>query len=108
MCGINGFTFKDENLIQKMNQKTSHRGPDETDFFVGDNISLGHNRLSIIDLSDKAHQPMWDHKKELVIIFNGEIYNFKELRKDLESKYNFQSQSDTEVILNCYREYGEE
>ena len=91
-----------------MNEVTKHRGPDETGFWLSENISLGHNRLSIIDLSSKASQPMSDEKGELVIVFNGEIYNFIELRKELKKKYNFKSQSDTEVILYAYKEYGAE
>lgn len=106
MCGINGFNFKNAELIQKMNAETHHRGPDQTDFWIGETISLGHDRLSIIDLSERATQPMWDFAKELVIIFNGEIYNFKELRQELEKKYSFHSESDTEVILYSYREWG--
>jgi asparagine synthase (glutamine-hydrolysing) len=97
MCAINGFNFRDEDLIQKMNQTTKHRGPDDSGVFLDDYISLGHNRLSIIDLSSAGHQPMIDGN--LTIVFNGEIYNFKELRKDLENRgYKFISQSDTEVI----------
>ncbi|MBI5728705.1 MAG: asparagine synthase (glutamine-hydrolyzing) [Candidatus Magasanikbacteria bacterium] len=106
MCGINGFNFKNAELIQKMNERTHHRGPDRTDLFVGETISLGHNRLSIIDLSERGKQPMWDAARELVIVFNGEIYNFQELRQELEKKYLFRSQSDTEVILYAYREWG--
>lgn len=106
MCGINGFNFRDEKLVLKMNQLTSHRGPDQTDFFVSDDISLGHNRLSIIDLSEKGRQPMWNEGNDSVIIFNGEIYNFQELKKDLERKYTFKSKTDTEVILYAYKEYG--
>ena len=108
MCGINGFNFKDRELIVKMNQLTRHRGPDETCFWLGENVSLGHNRLSIIDLSPRADQPMWDAKKQVVVVFNGEIYNFKELKKELEKKYEFQSESDTEVIVYSYLEYGKE
>lgn len=108
MCGINGFNFKDQELILKMNQLTRHRGPDKTDFWLGENISLGHNRLSIIDLSPRAGQPMWDAQKQVAIVFNGEIYNFKELKKELETKYKFQSESDTEVILYYYLEYGQD
>lgn len=108
MCAINGFTFKDERLIQKMNQITKHRGPDDSGFFVGDGISLGHNRLSIIDLSPAGHQPMFSDDKNSAIVFNGEIYNFKELREALRERgYKFFSQSDTEVILKSYQEYGE-
>ena len=89
-----------------MNEQTHHRGPDKTDFWVGEKVSLGHNRLSIIDLSERGNQPMWDAARELVIIFNGEIYNFKELRQELGGKYLFYSESDTEVILYAYREWG--
>jgi asparagine synthase (glutamine-hydrolysing) len=106
MCGITGFNFKDENLIQKMNQVVAHRGPDDAGFFVSDGISLGHQRLSIIDLSPKGHQPMISEDGKFTIVFNGEIYNFKEIREKLAGKYNFNSDSDTEVILNAYREYG--
>jgi asparagine synthase (glutamine-hydrolysing) len=106
MCGINGFNFKDEDLIQKMNQKVAHRGPDDAGFFVSDNVSLGHQRLSIIDLSEKGHQPMISEDGKFVIVFNGEIYNFKEIRAKLSGKYQFVSETDTEVILNAYREYG--
>lgn len=108
MCGINGFNFSDENLIVKMNKKTKHRGPDGTDFFVSDKISLGHNRLSIIDLSEDAKQPMFDNDRKLVIVFNGEIYNYQELKKELSSFYNFKTKSDTEVILAAYKKWGEE
>lgn len=89
-----------------MNQVTAHRGPDETSVWCGNKISLGHNRLAIIDLSLRGAQPMWDATHELIIIFNGEIYNFKELRNELRGKYVFNSESDTEVILYAYREWG--
>lgn len=109
MCGINGFNFSSEELIRKMNQKVKHRGPDGDGVFVCDNLSLGHTRLAIIDLSDKASQPMFSSDDSLALIFNGEIYNFQEIRKDLESKgYKFLSDSDSEVILNSYKEYGAE
>ncbi|OGH70083.1 MAG: asparagine synthase (glutamine-hydrolyzing) [Candidatus Magasanikbacteria bacterium RIFCSPHIGHO2_01_FULL_47_8] len=108
MCGINGFNFKNEDLILKMNQATSHRGPDETAVWCADEISFGHNRLAIIDLSPRGAQPMWDAARELVIIFNGEIYNFQELRDELKNKYTFSSASDTEVMLYAYREWGKD
>lgn len=106
MCGINGFNFNDQGLILKMNRAIQHRGPDQTDFWCEKNISLGHDRLSIIDLSERGKQPMWDEHHELAIVFNGEIYNFQELRKKLANKYNFISESDTEVILYAYKEWG--
>lgn len=106
MCGISGFTFKDEALIKRMNDLISHRGPDETNFWCGETVSLGHNRLAIIDLSPRASQPMWDSARETAIVFNGEIYNYLELRESLSKKYAFRSVSDTEVILYAYKEYG--
>lgn len=106
MCGINGFTWSDPELIKRMDRTTGHRGPDQTNDWVGDAVSLGHNRLSIIDLSENASQPMWDEKEECVVVFNGEIYNFQELRRDLEKNYSFRSQSDTEVLLHAYKEHG--
>ncbi len=110
MCGINGFNWRDEALIKKMNASIKHRGPDDEGVFLDDEISLGHVRLSIIDLSEKGHQPMfYEHEKmKLWIVFNGEIYNFMELRKELESKgYSFRSSTDTEVVLAAYMEWGE-
>src|SRR3989344_8379098 len=106
MCAINGFNFRDQGLILKMNKANNHRGPDQADFWLGNEVSFGHNRLSIIDLSENGRQPMWDADRTAVIVFNGEIYNFQELRRDLEKKYKFKSQSDTEVILCAYKEYG--
>lgn len=106
MCAINGFNFTDSELILKMNSLTRHRGPDATGHWIGDGMSLGHNRLAIIDLSERGKQPMWDEGKEVVIVFNGEIYNYLELKKELEKRYFFQSDSDTEVLLCAYKEYG--
>lgn len=108
MCAINGFNFKDENLVLKMNKVTSHRGPDRTGIFCGGLISLGHNRLSIIDISDSANQPMKSSDGNLIIVFNGEIYNFAEIKLELESFYSFKTKSDTEVILAAYKKWGTE
>lgn len=106
MCGINGFNFADENLLNEMNEANKHRGPDDRGTFVEDGVSLGHNRLSIIDLSPLGHQPMV-YRERFVITFNGEIYNFKELREELEKKeHTFRSKSDTEVILAAYAQWG--
>jgi len=107
MCGINGFTFKDEALLNKMLQKTAHRGPDDQGTFFDDNISLGHNRLSIIDPSPAGHQPMASADNNLLITYNGELYNFAELKKEL-SFYNFKTKTDTEVILAAYQKWGKE
>lgn len=107
MCGINGFSWKDEDLIKQMNRVTRYRGPDDTGIFTDDTVSLGHTRLAIIDLSERGHQPMSNEDKSIWIIYNGEIYNFKELRENLISfGHIFQSDSDTEVILHAYEQFG--
>lgn len=106
MCAINGFNFRDINLIAKMNLVNAHRGPDATNFFVNDRVTLGHNRLSIIDLSDLSSQPMFSEDKKVVLIFNGEIYNFRELRDELKSDHVFKTNGDTEVIIAAYKKWG--
>lgn len=112
MCGIVGFydSTLDSNesalLIQKMLDVTNHRGPDKNHFKLLNPLALGHNRLKIIDLSDEAEQPMT--RGNLTLCFNGEIYNYIELRCELEKKgYKFTTKSDTEVIIKAYREWGE-
>ncbi len=111
MCGILGKVSNSK--IDKSNFNNdlsllSHRGPDSHGTFFYDNIALGHTRLSIIDLSQCGHQPMEDQNDKYVIIYNGEIYNFKSIRDELISKgYSFKSKSDTEVILNGYIEFKE-
>jgi asparagine synthase (glutamine-hydrolysing) len=106
MCGIAGFSGKfNSALLERMNAAISHRGPDDSGIYYDDSKGLGlaHRRLSIIDLSQLGHQPMWDVSKTVAIVFNGEIYNYKELRARLETKgYRFLSNSDTEVLLNLY------
>lgn len=109
MCGINGFNFLDKKIIQKMNDSIKHRGPDAEGVYIDRSASLGHRRLSILDLSENGKQPMYYNNKgrEAIIVFNGEIYNFLDIRKELEQKgYKFKSNSDTEVILASYLEYG--
>mgnify|MGYP001563330227 CR=1 FL=1 len=107
MCGINGFNFSDRDAIQKMVAVTRHRGPDGEGIFVRDGISLGHNRLAIIDLSTLAAQPMESRDGHHRIVFNGEIYNYRELRTELIAKTGpFQTTSDTEVILRAYEAWG--
>jgi asparagine synthase (glutamine-hydrolysing) len=112
MCGILGFSglFKPD-LLKKMSDRIAHRGMDGHGefYFPEEKLGLAHRRLSIIDLSSNAHQPMWDQKKTIIITFNGEIYNFVKLKKNLLSLgYQFKSNSDTEVLLNLYLEYQEE
>jgi asparagine synthase (glutamine-hydrolysing) len=110
MCGIFGILNKDGSpvdidLVQHASRMLNHRGPDGEGFFVEANIGFGHKRLSIIDLSADAKQPFDKHG--LVIIYNGEIYNYKELRKELVGLgYNFRSNSDTEVLLSAYHCWG--
>lgn len=108
MCSINGFNFKNEDLIGKMIEATRHRGPDDEGFYCDENASLGHGRLSIIDLSERARQPIWNEDGTICVICNGEIYNFQELRKELQKRgHHFFSNSDTEVILHLYEDKKE-
>jgi asparagine synthase (glutamine-hydrolysing) len=113
MCGIAGIFSFHQNApvasaqIQKMADTIRHRGPDDEGIYVVGNIALGHRRLAIIDLSPDGHQPMTGPDGSTWIIYNGEIYNYLELRAELSAKgHRFKSQSDTEVILHAYEEYG--
>ena len=110
MCGIVGFSGNlDKNSLVFATKALSHRGPDDMGIFYSDSgqVGLGHTRLSIIDLSPLGHQPMLSDGESVALVFNGEIYNFQELRTELETKgYAFKSSSDTEVVLNMYLEYG--
>ncbi len=108
MCGICGFNWDEKDLIRKMSDSMSHRGPDDKGTFSDKNMSLGHRRLSILDLSKKGHQPMINKEGTICIVFNGEIYNFLDIRKELEKEgVRFNSNSDTEVILYAYERWGE-
>jgi len=108
MCGIAGFTWNDSELIKKMLSILKHRGPDDEGIYEENGITLGHRRLAILDLSEEGHQPMVLDGGRLVIVHNGEIYNYKELKKELEKKgRKFRSETDTEVILHAYDEWGE-
>ena len=112
MCGITGIlnfngSVVDKLLLRRMTDVLSYRGPDGEGFYVDKNVGLGHRRLAIIDLSDAGKQPMCNHDGTIWITFNGEIYNFQELRRDLEGRgYRFSSSTDTEVIIHAYEEYG--
>lgn len=115
MCGICGVLNyeKDhgieEPVIEHMMNTLRHRGPDDSGLFLDNNLGLGHLRLSIIDLSEAAHQPMFDESGRYCIIYNGEIYNYIELRQQLSGKgFNFFSNSDTEVILKLFMTEGPE
>ncbi len=107
MCGIAGCTWRDEALIRRMTDRLTHRGPDQHGIFTDDRVSLGHRRLSILDLSEQGRQPMSADNGRLQLVFNGEIYNYPALRPELESKgYTFRSSSDTEAILYAYQAWG--
>lgn len=111
MCGICGFIDKKNTLSEttlfKMNDILAHRGPDNGAIWYEDNVGLGHRRLSIIDLSESGNQPMYSFDNRYVIVFNGEIYNYKELKNELILRgYTFRGKSDTEVILNGFHAWG--
>ena len=112
MCGINGIISSDpgrrdeeilHHKILSMNDTILHRGPDASDLWIGEGVALGHVRLSIQDLSDRSNQPML--KDNYIIVFNGEVYNFKELKSEL-SDVRFDTTSDTEVVLEMWRKFG--
>ena len=107
MCGIFGFNFEDKKLAKSMAKILNHRGPDHYEIYFEKNLTLGYTRLSIIDLK-KGSQPIFNENRTLVLFFNGEIYNFKELRIELENKgHVFYTDTDTEVVVHSYEEYGE-
>ena len=109
MCGIAGFVGKEKNMkkiLKGMTDRIKHRGPDAEGFFVRDGVALGQRRLSIIDI-EGGRQPMFSHDGNLVVVFNGEIYNYKEIKKELKD-YPFQTDSDTEVLLYGYQEWGKD
>ena len=106
MCGIIGFNFKEKELLNQIRERINYRGPDDNGEYSDEDVSLGHNRLSIIDLSVKGKQPM-ELLERYVIIYNGEIYNYKKLKKELVG-YKFKTDSDTEVIVCAYDKWGKE
>ncbi len=111
MCGIAGIITSlngkvDQAIIKQMTDAIIHRGPDEAGIYIADGVGLGHRRLSIIDLKS-GQQPMSSAGEDVTIVYNGEIYNFVEIRKELEGKgYKFKTRCDTEVILNAYHAWG--
>src|ERR1035437_5963936 len=111
MCGIAGYLphyGNKPNLLrlEQMCHRLVHRGPDAAGYLCDDRVALGHRRLSIIDLSG-GNQPLGNEDGRIQVVFNGEIYNYRELRKDLESRHRFVTQSDTEVLVHLYEEVGE-
>src|SRR5437868_1083930 len=114
MCGIAGFIDRErsrdsaEQLIESMCKVIRHRGPDDQGVWVGDGVALGMSRLSIIDLSG-GHQPIFNEDQNILIVFNGEIYNYLELQKELQERgHHFTTNSDTEAIVHAYEEYGDD
>src|SRR5437879_641904 len=111
MCGIAGMIAQEGETVtaekvRRMTDTIVHRGPDEEGIYAQQNIGLGMRRLSIIDLSGGS-QPIYNEDRSVVVVFNGEIYNFTELRRDLESRgHQFYTHSDTEVIVHLYEEMG--
>lgn len=109
MCGITGFISKEkkkDEILKKMADRIAHRGPDAEGFYTDDYAALGHRRLAIIDLGN-GKQPMFNEDENLVVVFNGEIYNYIELKAELKkSKHKFKTNSDTEVLLHGYEEWG--
>jgi len=107
MCGIHGFNFKDERLIRKMVATTPHRGPDGEGVFVDGKISLGHNLLAITEQSQKSKQPSYSKDGRYVLVYNGEIYNYRTLRKNLQRQgFRFETDGDTEVLMAGLSKYG--
>ena len=112
MCGIAGFTKfgstpGNRQTLLEMGNAIAHRGPDANGEYLDSEVGLCHRRLSIIDLSSAGNQPMFSNDEKLVIVFNGEIYNFQELRSELQAKgHIFNTKTDTEVILALYQYEG--
>jgi asparagine synthase (glutamine-hydrolysing) len=111
MCGIVGFTNTADNanrIIEDMMDRIRHRGPDAAGKYVDGDIALGHRRLSIIDVSSSGDQPIYNEDSSLVIVFNGEIYNYRDIREELvKAGHSFKTNTDTEVLIHGYEEYGE-
>jgi asparagine synthase (glutamine-hydrolysing) len=120
MCGICGFIGKKDNmsfdcgdLLIRMTESLIHRGPDATGHAILGTedtvVGFGHRRLSIIDITQNANQPLGNEDGTIIVVYNGEIYNYSELRKELVVQgHDFKSQSDTEVIVHLYEEHGDE
>ncbi|MDO8269897.1 MAG: asparagine synthase (glutamine-hydrolyzing), partial [Candidatus Levybacteria bacterium] len=113
MCGIYGQVNKNKNksvdkglFVESLNT-LEKRGPDSSGTYFEENIGLGHRRLSIVDLSERGNQPMFSEDGEIGIVFNGEIYNYIDIKEELGNKYQWKSRSDTEVLINAYREWGQ-
>src|SRR5260370_5340273 len=114
MCGIAGFIDRERNhenagmLIDSMCKVIRHRGPDDQGVWVGEGAALGMRRLSIIDLAG-GHQPIFNEDQSILVVFNGEIYNYRELHEELQERgHRFTTNCDTEAIVHAYEEYGDD
>jgi asparagine synthase (glutamine-hydrolysing) len=107
MCGICGTTTNNKEKVTAMNTALAHRGPDSSEVYEGEGVTLGHRRLAIIDLSERASQPMVSADGRYIITYNGELYNYQELKAELQGKYQFKTESDTEVLLAAYSVWSE-
>lgn len=107
MCGICGFTWEDQKLLRLMGDKIKHRGPEQEGLYTDEHVSLCCERLRVLDLRETAKQPQHNEDSSIWVVLNGEIYNFRELRNKLETNHKFYTNSDTEVIVHAYEEYGE-
>lgn len=111
MCGILGQINRgpspDKVLFGRMLATLGKRGPDQEGVYFFGNVALGHKRLSILDLTESGRQPMLDAPSVLAMVFNGEVYNYKEVRASLKGQYEWRSRTDTEVVLNAYKEMGQ-
>jgi len=106
MSGINGFNWSDKGAVERMNAVLKHRGPDGEGIYLDDYVSLGHCRLAVVDLSEKGRQPMGNEDESIWLVCDGGVYNFKELRKELEQRgHRFKSSTGAEVIIHAYEEW---
>ena len=112
MCGIIGFSGRIDNaeaVLSEMMEKIRHRGPDAGGKYLNGEIALGHRRLSIIDITEQGDQPIFNEDRSMVLVFNGEIYNYKEIREQLlAAGHTFRTETDSEVLIHGYEEYGTE
>lgn len=112
MCGIIGFTNPKQNAestLEAMMERIRHRGPDAGGKYLNGEIALGHRRLSIIDISEQGNQPIFNEDRSMVLVFNGEIYNYQDIREDLiKAGHTFKTETDSEVLIHGYEEYGKD
>ena len=110
MCGIVGFSCHNDNaeaILSEMMERIRHRGPDSGGMYLNGEIALGHRRLSIIDITEQGDQPIFNEDRSIVLVFNGEIYNYQDIKKELlAAGHIFKTETDSEVLVHGYEEYG--